>query len=350
MKTQLIEWAEQGRVPDFVIRAGIRRLLRRRLRSVDTGNCESNQRRLEQLIEHFSTVAVAPVPEKANQQHYEIPAELYELTLGPRRKYSSCYWPDGSTELSQAEDAALEQTCQRADLQNGMDVLELGCGWGSLSLWILEKYPDTRVTCVSNSHSQKDFIEDSARQRGFENRLNVVTCDMNEFQAPGTYDRIVSVEMFEHMRNYRDLMRRIAGWLKDDGKLFVHIFCHKSFTYEFHDRQATDWMSRYFFTGGVMPSDGLLERFQDDLQLEKRWRWNGTHYQLTCEAWLQNMDANKSGIMPVLNRAYGQADAERWFNRWRIFYLACSELFGFRDGNEWWVAHYLFGKRHATGC
>ncbi|MEM7783434.1 MAG: class I SAM-dependent methyltransferase, partial [Planctomycetota bacterium] len=249
---RFIDWTERGKVPDFLVRMGIRRLLQKRLAKVDLGSHQANEKHLLELIEKFSEGPVAEVPEKANEQHYEVPAKLFELTLGPRLKYSGCYWPDGCSTLKQAEEEALATTCQRAEISDNMNVLELGCGWGSLSLWMAEHYPESQFTVVSNSGSQKAFIDRQASQRGL-NNLNVITCDINDFDTDQKFDRIVSVEMFEHVRNHQELFRRIAGWLKPDGKLFVHIFCHRQLTYLFQDEQKSDWMSRYFFSGGMMP-------------------------------------------------------------------------------------------------
>ena len=338
---KLIDLTENGYAPDFLVRFGIRQLLAKRLSNEDQGDCQRNQAHLETLLNQFSMGPVAPVPEKANEQHYEVPASVFEKMLGRHFKYSCCYWGTGVTCLDQAEQDALLETCARADLQDGMDILELGCGWGSLSLWMAEKYPNAKITSVSNSASQRGFIERLAKERSISN-LQVITRDMNDFDAEGEYDRVVSIEMFEHMRNYRELMRRVSKWLRPDGKLFVHIFCHRSLTYEFVDQGASDWMSRYFFSGGVMPSDDLLLRFQEDLSLETQWRWSGVHYEKTSNAWVANMDRHRDGIMPILAETYGESDATRWFYRWRLFYLACAELFGYNRGQEWWVSHYLF--------
>ena len=345
MIAPFIDWTERGYMPDKLVRIGIRRLLKQRLAAVDQGSPVANQQRLDSLIEEFSNGPLALVPEKANEQHYEVPAELFVRTLGARLKYSGCYWPDKVTDLDQAEEVALVQSCQHAELTDGMEILELGCGWGSLSLWMAEHYPNARITSVSNSASQREFILRRAKERGVDANLNVVTCDINDLQCQQKFDRVVSIEMFEHVRNHRELFRRIAGWLKDDGKLFAHIFCHRQWTYKFQDEGNRDWMSRYFFSGGVMPGNDLFSEYQDDLRLQEQWKWDGTHYQKTCEAWLRNMDQDRGQIMPLLEKTYGEKDAVRWFNRWRMFYLACSELFGFRGGQEWWVSHYLFSKK-----
>ena len=344
MISQFIDWTERGYMPDTLVRVGIRRLLKKRLASVDQGSSTANRERLDSLIAEFSNGPLALVPEKANEQHYEVPAELFVRTLGERLKYSGCYWPDGVADLNQAEEVALAKSCEHAELADGMDILELGCGWGSLSLWMAEHYPNANITSVSNSASQREFILNRAKERGLDANLNVVTCDINDLKLEQKFDRVVSIEMFEHVRNHKELFRRIAGWLKDEGKLFTHIFCHREWTYKFQDEDSSDWMSRYFFSGGIMPGNDLFSEYQNDLQLQEQWKWDGTHYQRTCEAWLQNMDRNRDQIMPLLQATYGKDQATRWFNRWRMFYLACSELFGYRGGQEWWVSHYLFTK------
>lgn len=346
MIEQLIDWTERGWVPDFALRAGIRRLLKQRLRETDRGSAEANGARRDELIAEFSSGPIALVPEKANEQHYEVPAELFALTLGPRKKYSSCLWNSETRNLAEAEEAALAETCARAELADGMRILELGCGWGSLSLWMAEKYPAAKITVVSNSNSQREFIETTAAERGIETNLTVITSDINDLSFDAVddaeFDRVVSVEMFEHVRNHRELLRRISGWLQPDGKLFVHIFCHKELTYPFQDKNKSDWMSRYFFSGGIMPGIDLLPGYDEHMSLEKQWIWNGKNYQRTCEAWHDNLNANRDRALQVLTETYGQAEAVRWFHRWRMFYLACSELFGYADGNEWFVVHYRF--------
>ena len=345
MIAKFIDWTERGCMPDKLVRMGIRRLLKKRLAAVDQGNSVANRKRLDALIEEFSNGPLALVPEKANEQHYEVPTELFVKTLGQRLKYSGCYWPEGVADLNQAEEAALAKSCEHAELVDGMDVLELGCGWGSLSLWMAEHYPNAKITSVSNSASQREFILRRAQERGVDANLNVITCDINDLQCQQKFDRVVSIEMFEHVRNHKELFRRIAGWLTDDGRLFAHIFCHRQWTYKFEDQGSSDWMSRYFFSGGIMPGNDLFLQYQDDLTLQQQWTWNGMHYQKTCEAWLRNMGKNRSQIMPLLEETYGEKDAVRWFNRWRMFYIACSELFGFHGGQEWWVSHYLFSKK-----
>jgi len=349
MKTDLlvnaaIECVERGWVPDGITRAAIRRLCSKRLRSLDGGSAAADLADRRAFVEAALQSPIALVPEKANEQHYEVPAEFYELVLGHRRKYSCCYWPSGVTTLDAAEDAALEESCRHAELEDGMQILELGCGWGSLTLWMAEHYPNCQITAVSNSHSQRTAIERQAAARGYSGRVKVITADMNDFEPDQQFDRVVSIEMFEHMRNYALLLQRISDWLKDDGKLFVHIFCHQKYVYEFSDQNADDWMARHFFTGGIMPSDNWLSHFSEHMKVEQQWRWNGRHYQATAEAWLTNLDQRKDQVLPVLAETYGQEDATRWWMRWRLFFLAVAELFGYQSGDEWYVSHYLMSK------
>lgn len=329
--------AESGLVPDALIRRGIRRLCAER--KVEIG--DQNGQDIENFVAKMNESPIALVPDIANEQHYEVPAGFFDLVLGEHRKYSCCYWGGPVSNLGEAEEAALEITCQRADIQDDMKVLDLGCGWGSLSLWIAGHFPRCSVTSVSNSASQRAFIEKEAALLGLSN-IEVITADMNEFTTDKSFDRVVSVEMFEHMRNYGALFERISHWLTDRGLFFMHIFCHRSAAYEFIDRGPADWMSRHFFSGGIMPSGDLPSRFQDHLQLVEQWRWSGRQYQLTAEAWLENMDAKRAEVMPVLVSTYGKEDAQRWWMRWRIFFLAVSEMFGMDDGIEWGVGHYLF--------
>ena len=337
-----IGWVEQGLVPDRVVRAGIRRLLQQRLQEINAVDCADAGDRLNDFVSMMNDSPVAPIPEKANEQHYELPAAFFTEVLGQRRKYSSCYWGPDDRSIEQAEDSALRITCERAGIADGMRVLELGCGWGALTLWIAGHYTDVQITAVSNSNGQREYIEAEAARQGLDN-VRVITADMNDFAIDEEFDRVVSLEMFEHMRNYRELFARVHGWLRPGGRFFMHIFCHRLVPYEFVDRDASDWMSRYFFSGGIMPSDALPLRFQQHLQLRQQWRWDGRHYEKTLNAWLARMDERKARVMPILEQTYG-ADADIWWVRWRLFFMACAELFGYHDGQEWWVSHYLFER------
>jgi cyclopropane-fatty-acyl-phospholipid synthase len=338
-----IHWVEQGLVPDRVVRLGIRRLLKARLVELQSGDAAQTARLTQDFVELMRSAALAPLPEKANEQHYEVPAAFFGELLGSHRKYSSCHWPAGVTTLDQAEAAALALTCERAELQDGQQVLELGCGWGSLSLWMAERYPASRITALSNSHSQREYIEAQARQRGLHN-LRVLTCDINVFDTDERFDRVVSVEMFEHLRNWPQAFENVARWLAPQGRFFMHVFAHREAPYPFTERDASDWMSKYFFSGGMMPSDDLALHCQDALRLLQRWRWDGTHYQRTAEAWLHNMDRRRDVLRPLFANVYG-ADAGVWWTRWRLFLMSVAELFGFDAGGQWWVSHYLFEKR-----
>jgi cyclopropane-fatty-acyl-phospholipid synthase len=338
-----IRWVEQGVVPDSVTRAGIRSLLRQRLATLPTDDAEAAADHTRAFVAMMDASPVAEVPELANAQHYELPPEFFVEVLGPRRKYSAGHWPAGVDSLERAEEEALRLTAEHAGLQDGMEVLELGCGWGSFCLYAAERFPGCRVTAVSNSQGQRGFIEGEAQRLGLKN-LTVITADMNRFEAPGRYDRIVSIEMFEHMRNHRELLSRVHGWLEPNGRFFMHIFCHRAHPYAFEDQGPSDWMTRFFFAGGIMPSDDLPLYFQDRLKLVDRWRWDGRHYERTLNAWLARMDAARPRVWPILERTYGADQAAVWWMRWRLFFMACAELFGYRDGQEWWVGHYLFER------
>ena len=338
-----IELVERGQVPDRLIRLGVRRILAGQLRRyLHNGDVTAQQEDLRALIAELSSSPIAIHTDDANAQHYEVPTAFFLEVLGKRLKYSSCYWPAGVRTLDEAEDAMLRLTCERAQLTDGMDILELGCGWGSLSLWMAEHYPNSRILAVSNSRTQREFILSQAEERGFTN-LEVQTADMNDFTTDRRFDRVVSVEMFEHMRNYGRLMERIAGWLKPDGKLFVHIFAHSQIAYALS--AGDNWMAKYFFAGGTMPSDDLLLYFQRDLVIADHWRINGMHYARTLETWLATFDSKLDKIKRILVEAYGQKDLERWIVRWRLFFIACAELMAYNRGNDYAISHYLFERR-----
>ena len=319
---------------------GIRRLDRLRLKTEAKRYGVAPEKTIAALIRDMQQSPVALNTDVANQQHYELPPAFFEKVLGAHLKYSSALWLDKVNDLDQAEADMLALTASRAGMQDGMDILELGCGWGSLTLWNATHYPNSRITAVSNSASQRRFIEQRCRERGLVN-VQVITADMNHFSTDQRYDRIVSVEMFEHMRNWGSLLARVGTWLKDNARLFIHIFTHRQYAYRFETDGAGNWMGRHFFTGGMMPSDGLIFNFNQDLVVEKHWRLNGRHYQKTAEAWLTNLDNHRHTIMPIMEQVYGsQKAAAMWLQRWRIFFMACSELWGYASGEEWMVSHY----------
>ena len=327
-------------VPDFLIRQKIRKLNEERL-SVERGKYSSEY--VEKFIQDLKSLPIAIETKSANDQHYEVPADFFKLCLGEHLKYSCCYWINANDNLNTAEENMLKLTCERADLIDGLSILELGCGWGAISLWMAKTYPNSKITSVSNSESQKEYIYKECETRGITN-LEVITADMNVFQTEKKFDRVVSVEMFEHMKNYDILLNKISNWLKDNGKLFVHIFTHKNFSYHFETEGKNDWMGKYFFTGGIMPSHNLLDHFNNDLKIVKNWIVEGTHYHRTAESWLDNMDQNKDKISDIFKLTYGR-NHTKWRVYWRIFFMACSELWKTSNGNEWQVSHYLFKKK-----
>jgi cyclopropane-fatty-acyl-phospholipid synthase len=340
----LIDLCERGLVPDLLTRYGIRRLCAQRLRDEHDGDAVAAWEQFRQRLDELRQSPVAIETDAANQQHYEVPARFFELCLGRRLKYSSCYYPRGDESLDQAEEAMLALYGERAELADGQRILELGCGWGSLTLWMAERYPNARITGVSNSHGQREHILAQARTRGLGN-VEILTCDVNRLEFDRRFDRVVSIEMFEHMRNYDSLLRNIAGWMEADARLFVHIFCHRELMYPFETEGDDNWMGRHFFTGGLMPAADTLLHFQDDLVLQQQWRLSGTHYEKTANHWLANQDANREEVLRVLESAYGAREARRWHQRWRMFWMACAELFGYGGGGEWLVGHYRFARR-----
>jgi len=333
-----------GVVPEWLIRSGIRQMLAQTLESKKEQNVESELAARLQFIDDLKRRPIAINTDDANEQHYEVPTAFFKLVLGPNLKYSSAYWSEDQISLADAERAMLEITCQRADIRPKQRILELGCGWGSLTLYMAQRFPDCFITAISNSRTQRLHIESEAERLGV-NNIKVITDNMQTFSIQEKFDRVVSVEMFEHMKNYDLLLERIASWLVADGKLFVHIFTHKNLQYHYEDADGTDWLTRHFFAGGMMPSDSLMLYFQRSLKVVGHWRVNGSHYQKTADAWLQNMSENKAHLLPILANTYGAADARRWYFYWRLFFLACSELWGYKSGEEWMVSHYLFARQ-----
>jgi len=333
--------AEAGAFPDRALRFGIRRLLEARIRQSVSGDQALRAAEEEALLASFARGPIALSVDAANEQHYEVPAAFFEEVLGPRLKYSCCLWDGDTTDLGAAEEAMLELTAERAGIEDGMQVLDLGCGWGSFTLWAAERFPKARFLAVSNSALQRALIRQRAATRGLDN-VEAQTCDVNVFGPTRRFDRVVSIEMMEHVRNHAELFRRIAGWLEPGGAAFAHIFCHRSRAYAYEAKDESDWMAEHFFTGGMMPSEQLFQRYQDHLELRAQWRVGGEHYARTCNAWLARLDARRDDLMPTLARVYGR-DAPLWLQRWRLFFMACAELFAYRGGREWFVAHYRWG-------
>lgn len=335
---------QREKVPDWLIRMEIRRRLTKKLRQEYKFKPEERKKRLLSWIEQMKQGPVALNTAEANEQHYELPATFFQCVLGKNLKYSSGFWPRPYTTLDEAEDAMLALTVERAQIQDGQKILELGCGWGSLTLYMAKKFPNAQITAVSNSNSQRMHIEFHAQKSGYEN-VKVLTCDMNRLELKEKFDRCVSVEMFEHMRNYKTLLEKIAGFLNPGGKLFVHMFAHKELSYPYDTSDPQDWIAKYFFTGGLMPCAGIFDYFQDHFQVAQRWEIPGTHYQKTCRAWLELMDAGRINVKVILRETYGIKHTHKWWAYWRIFFMACEELFGYKNGREWLISHTLLEKK-----
>lgn len=344
ISTAAIALAEAGKIPDYLLSYGIERACAQRLKEVQFQYADDPQGELSRFIAQLESSPIAEATHEANEQHYELPPEFFGLILGPRRKYSGCEWSSGVTTLEEAELGALKTVAERAGIREGQRILELGCGWGSLCLYLAEQFPGSEIVSISNSSGQRKYIESQCIARKISN-LTVITKDINDFQPEGKFDRIVTIEMLEHVRNYAALFTRIRDWLNSEGRLFVHVFRHKDYAYLFETEGSQNWMGRHFFTGGVMPSHNLLIKAQNSLEILQTWQVNGTNYALTADAWLDNMTRNRSLLLPILAKRYGSGEEKIWFQRWRMFFIACRELFGFAEGTEWGVSHYLFRKK-----
>lgn len=352
------KFIDAGYLPDFVLREGVRYLLSQRCKFTDTTDNEILMKEKMAFIDEIKNAPIAVHTDKANEQHYEVPTDFMQLCLGPRMKYSCCYFPEGVEDLATAEEAMMELYIERAGIKEGQAILDMGCGWGSLSLFLAERFPKAQITGVSNSATQRESIMAKATSKGFKN-LNIITCDINTFDPQLKFDRVVSIEMLEHVKNYPLIFKNINSWLKDDGLFFTHVFSHKSLPYHFKTEEGNSWMARYFFTGklrfqiflinllgGTMPSNDLFLYFQDDLSIVKHWVVDGKHYGKTSKCWLELIDKNKTEALEILSKAYGgEKEGFTWFNRWRLFYLTVEEFFNYRNGNEWQVSHYLFKKK-----
>lgn len=332
------------RVPEWIIRAGIRKMLAQKLRTESRPTTELQKKAVMDFVKELKRSPIAIHTDSANRQHYEVPASFFQLVLGPRLKYSSALWLEDTKNLAQAEINMLEKYCQRADLRDGQTIMDLGCGWGSLSLFLAEKFKNSNIVALSNSATQKEFIDSEVKRRGL-NNVTVVTANIASFDTELEFDRILSVEMFEHLKNYQAMLAKVSRWLRPDGKLFIHIFTHKHFAYHYEDKDGTDWLTRNFFEGGTMPSEDLLLYFQDDVRIVEQWSVPGTHYQKTAEAWLKTMKGKRKEVMEIMSQTYGADNAQQWWAFWKLFFLACAELWGYKNGTEWTVSHYLFERQ-----
>lgn len=335
-------------VPEWIIRAGIRIMLAQKLRAEKKPTPELQRQAMIDFVKELKSSPIAIHTDSANRQHYEVPASFFEAVLGPRLKYSSALWLDDTKDLAEAELNMLETYCQRADLKDGQKIMDLGCGWGSLSLFLAEKFKSAKIVALSNSSTQKEFIDKQLKLRGL-NNLTVITANIATFNAEMEFDRVLSIEMFEHLKNYHAVLAKVSQWLRPDGRVFIHIFTHRQFAYHYEDQDGTDWLTRNFFEGGTMPSEDLLLYFQQDLRIIDQWSVSGTHYRKTAEAWLKAMKAKRRKIMEIMNETYGERDAVKWWAYWKLFFLACAELWGFKEGTEWTVSHYLFERQSNPG-
>ncbi len=336
-------------LPDSLLRLAVRFIVKRKAELQEIKSIDERQAYMANFVENLKKERIAIHTDNANEQHYELPPQFFKAILGKMLKYSCGYWSEKPVlnrvdqDLDQSEEDMLALTCRRADIKNGQEILDLGCGWGSAALYLAREYPGANITAVSNAAPQIDYIRNEAVRLGYDN-LSTMKADINDLELPQKFERVVTVEMFEHMRNYEVLLDKVAGFIKPGGKLFIHIFSHHTYPFLYEDRTGRDWMARHFFTGGTMPSHDLLHYFLDHFALEKQWALSGEHYRYTLEAWLQKMDRQKAEIYPIFVETYGE-EAEKWWNYWRLFFLSCAEFFGFRDGNEWFVSHYLLSKK-----
>jgi cyclopropane-fatty-acyl-phospholipid synthase len=336
-------WLQSGRYPDWILRPIVRSVLQRGLRVGYGSGVERLANAKRAMLRKFQRGPIAIHTQDANIQHYEVDSRFFELVLGPWLKYSCCYWSEGINDLAAAEREMLSLTCKRAGIQDGMRVLDLGCGWGSLTRWIAEHYPNTHLTAISNSRTQGEYIRQRCDESGLSN-VKVLTENVVEAEFEPVFDCILSIEMFEHMKNYQALLAKIATWLSPGGKLFVHHFSHREFLYEFHANDPNDFMARRYFAGGTMPSDDLLLHFQDDLRVRDHWRVSGLHYARTLRTWLDNLYAQREAIQSAFSDTYGPSEVQDVFRHWRLFFLICEETFGLNDGEEYLVTHMLLEK------